>query len=66
MRYLIRHAVIIALGALVVLGAQTRSEAAGRATIIQGVRDDVRSKIREDNEWAAGPRATHAYERQWH
>jgi hypothetical protein len=63
---LIHRAVIIALGALLVLGAQTRCEAAGRTTIIQGVRDDVWRKIRADNERAAGPRATHAYGRQWH
>ena len=65
MRHIIPRAVIIALGVLVALSAQTRCEAAGRGTIIQGVRDDVRRKIRDD-ERAAGPRAIHAYGRYWH
>ena len=65
MRHAIHRAVIIALGVLVVLSAQARGASSSRQTIIQGVRDDVRRKIQE-NERAAGPSAAHSYGRQWH
>jgi len=64
MRHSIHFAVIIALGMLLVLSAQARGAGSGRQTIIQGVRDDVRRKIQQ-NENAAGPSA-HRHGRQWH
>jgi hypothetical protein len=66
MRHSFHRAVIIAFAVLVTLSTQARSQDASRETIIQGVRDDVRRKIQEENERAAGPRANHAYARQWH
>lgn len=65
MRHSIHCAVIIALGMLLVLSAQARGAGSGRQTIIQGVRDDVRRKIQQ-NENATGPSAAHRYGRQWH
>ena len=65
MRYAIHRAVIIALGVLLVLSVQVRGAGSGRQTIIQGVRDDIRRKIQE-NQRTAGSSAAHAYGRQWH
>jgi hypothetical protein len=65
MRRAIHRAVIIALGVLLVLSAPARGAGSSRQTIIQGVRDDIRRKIQE-NERAAGPSAAHRYGRQWH
>jgi len=64
MRHPIQCAVIFALGMLV-LSAQASGAGSGRQTIIQGVRDDVRRKIQQ-NEKAAGPSAAHRYGRQLH
>jgi hypothetical protein len=66
MRKSVRRAAIIAFGMLVVLSAQARSQDFTRETIIHGVRDDVRRKIQEGSERAAGPMANHTYGRQWH
>jgi hypothetical protein len=55
MRHVIHRAVVIAPGMLVVLSAQARGAGSSRQTIIQGVRDDIRRKIQE-NERAADRR----------
>jgi hypothetical protein len=44
---------VIALGFLAALSVQARSDDAGRETIIQGVRDDIRRRIQEDNQQPA-------------
>jgi hypothetical protein len=53
-RIIHRHviALSVSLGfslAFLALSVQARSEDTGRETIIQGVRDDIRRKIQEDN-----------------
>jgi hypothetical protein len=54
---------------LTILGAQARAQDASRETIIQGVRDDVRRKIQqEESERSAGSLAVrqHGHGWTWH
>jgi hypothetical protein len=47
------HRHVIALGFLAALSVQARSDDTGRETIIQGVRDDIRRKIQQDDQQPA-------------
>ena len=49
MRRSIHRPVIVLVGLLVALSGQARSADSTRHTIIQGVRDDIRHKIRHGN-----------------
>jgi hypothetical protein len=65
MRRSVYCAALVAFGMLAVLSSQARSQDSSRETIIQGVRDDVRRKIREGSERASNPSTPHIAH-EWH